>query len=217
MNELQWNTINSYNQTAVRFNDTIPKLSNYNHTYDVIAEALEDGNSILDLACGSGQISQYISDKRKVAVTGVDLSDAMLELAKEKIPSGTFYKDSIIDFSPNTQYHAVIIGFGLPYLDKEQVLKCLRNAVNNTLKDYYLYISFMEGEGYKIEKTSFGGDCDFLIYYHQKEFIKQLLKDLNVGIIKEYELKYEEKDGSITKDIVIIGKKIAHPQQAAGN
>jgi len=205
--EIQWKTIEAYNKSAYQFDNTIGKLTNYNTSYDYLADLLEDGDSILDLACGSGQISKYLSERKHVLITGVDLSQEMLKIAQQKIPTGTFYKESIIHFPSNTQFHAVIIGFGLPYLNRKQVRECLRNSVKYILNEKYIYISFMEGVDCRIEKTSFGGDYDFLIYYHQREYIVQLLKELNVHIIKEYELDYKEEDGSISKDIVFIGKK----------
>jgi len=207
MNELQVNTIESYNQTAQRFSETIGKLSNYNHTYDALVEILNNGDSVLDLACGPAQISKYISDKKQVKITGVDLSDSMLKIAKETIPTGMFYKNSIIDFSSKTKFHAVIIGFGIPYLDSAQAETCISNAVNNLIDGQYLYISFMNGNGSRIEKTSFGGNFQFNIFYHKKEKIIEVFMKNNLKIIKEFELDYKEPDGSTTKDIILIAQK----------
>lgn len=205
--ELQWKTIEAYNHSAQQFDATIAKLPNYNETYDYLAGLLSSGDSILDLACGTASISAYIKAQKNVSVTGVDLSDEMLRLAKQHIKNGTFYKESIINFNINTQYHAVIIGFGLPYLDKGQTEQCLANAVKNTLDGQYLYISFMEGDGSRVEKTSFGGTSSFLIHYHRKDIIIKTLTESGARIIKEYELPYTESDGTITKDIVLIAQK----------
>ena len=65
----------------------------------------------------------------------------------------------------------------------------------------------MHGNGSKVEKTSFGGDCDFTIYYHHKDDIKEFLQNNNMNIIREYELDYPERDGSISKDIIYISQK----------
>ena len=208
MNEDQWNTIESYNKTAKDFSETIGKLHNYDHTYDFLITGLRKGDRILDLACGPAHISRYIIDRIKVSVTGVDLSDKMLEIARTEIPSGNFYRQSIIDFSGNEKYHAVIIGFGIPYLNKQQTEECIKNAINNTIDRKYLYISFMHGNGSKIEKTSFGGNHDFKIYYHNKNDIKKFLQNNNMEIVREYELDYPESDGSISKDIIYISQRL---------
>ena len=206
MTDLQWKTIESYNKTAHNFESTIAQLPNYDHTYNYLSDLLDDGNLILDLACGSAKISRYIAAKKNITVTGVDLSDEMLKIAKNKLPSGIFYKESILDFQKEQKYHAVIIGFGLPYLNQAQAEQCLKNAVQSILDNNYLYISFMEGFGVRVEKTSFGGEHEFLLYYHDRKFIKTILEE-NTRILKEYEIPYTEADGSITIDIVIIDKK----------
>ena len=207
MNKLQLHTIESYNKSAGQFAETIAILPNYNHTYDALIEKLNDGDCVLDLACGPAQISKYIINRKNVNITGVDLSDKMLQIAQKTIPSGKFYKDSIIDFASDCKYHAVIIGFGIPYLDPTQTEQCIKNAAAHILDNHYLYISFMDGTGCRVEKTSFGGDNDFVIYYHPKNEIKHLLEQYGMKIIEEFELDYQEKDGSITKDIILIGEK----------
>ena len=150
---------------------------------------------------------KYINSRKKVNITGVDLSDKMLQIAQNELPDGKFYKHSIINFTSEFKYHAVIIGFGIPYLDKNQTEECIKNAIENIIDNQYLYISFMDGNGSRVEKTSFGGDNDFAIYYHSKDDINNLLKVNGIKIIKEFELDYQEKDGSISKDIVLIGQK----------
>lgn len=207
MNELQLNTIDSYNKSAYKFTETIGKLINYNHTYDALLEKIHNGEFILDLACGPGQICKYMNNKKTIKITGVDLSETMLEIAQKEIPSGKFYKHSIIDFKDNAKYHAVIIGFGIPYLDKSQTEQCIENALNCLLNDQYIYISFMHGDDCRLEKTSFGGNNDFIIYYHKTNDIKNILEKNNVKIIIEFELDYYEKDNSVSKDIVLIGQK----------
>jgi len=208
MNEEQLKTIDSYNAKANEFYNTIGKLPNYNHTYDFLIKNLSVGDEVLDLACGPAQISKYIDSKININITGVDLSEKMLDIARKEIPKGCFYKRSITNFSNNKKYKLVIIGFGIPYLNSEQVKECISNAINNMLDSSYLYISFMHGNGNRVEKTSFGGEHDFLIYYHNKDEIKEIVSNNAMEIIKEYELDYSEKDGSISKDIILIARKI---------
>ncbi len=207
MNELQLNTIESYNKVAYEFFETIAKLDNYNRTYDELITKLNENSSILDLACGPGQISKYISRKISVEITGVDLSDSMLKIAQQEMPVATFYKHSIVNFKSDKKFHAVLIGFGIPYLDKSQTEECIKNASNLLFENQFLYISFMSGEGSRVEKTSFGGDNKFILYFHNKEDIKNILEVNDLKIVNEYELDYQEKDGSISKDIIFIGQK----------
>jgi len=207
LNEDQLNTIDAYDKSAEQFVASIAKLSNYNHTYDYLTEKLNTGDTILDLACGPAQISKYITDKIVVNIVGVDLSDKMLELAGKSIPNGIFHKHSIQDFQSTRKFDSVILGFGLPYLNNEQTDECIRNAVSLIGDDKYLYISFMHGEGSGYERTSFGGDNQFFIYYHDRSRIKDLITGYGLTIIKEYNLDYKEPNDDVTEDVIIIAQK----------
>jgi len=207
MENYQKDTIESYNNSANEFMDKMGLLDNYNETYDYLIKKLMENDHILDLACGPAQISKYIKNKINVNVTGVDLSIEMLKIAKNNIPEGNFFEDSIITFKSNIFYDLVIIGFGIPYLNNEQAIKCIENSIYLLKENGYIYISFMEGKKEGFEKTSFGGNNKFYIHYHNKENIKNVLYENGIEMEKEYTLEYKETDGKITNDIIIIGKK----------
>jgi ubiquinone/menaquinone biosynthesis C-methylase UbiE len=156
MDKKQQETIESYNSSAKEFMESIGGLKNYNDTYDYLIKILKENDCVLDLACGPAQISKYINEKIKVNITGVDLSKEMLKIAKNNIPDGIFIEDSFITFRKNIVYDLVIIGFGIPYLNIEQTIQSIKNAISLLKKDGYFYLSFMEGNKEGFEKTSFG-------------------------------------------------------------
>lgn len=65
----------------------------------------------------------------------------------------------------------------------------------------------MDGNSEGFEKTSFGGEESYYIYYHKKEDIKNVLMNNGIKTEKEFILDYKESDGRITKDVIFIGKK----------
>jgi ubiquinone/menaquinone biosynthesis C-methylase UbiE len=207
MDHNQIDTIKSYDNSANEFMQKIGKLNNYDDTYDFITSLLKENDNVLDLAYGPAQISEYIKNKIDVNITGVDLSKEMIEIAKENIPNGIFICDSIINFKNNMEYNLIIIGFGIPYLNIEQVKECIKNNLVMLKDNGYIYVSFMNGNKHGFEKTSFGGKNKFYIYYHEQNEIINILENNGIEIIKKYELDYNEIDGKITKDIVLIGIK----------
>jgi len=208
MDKNQKVTIESYNKSSKDFMEKISILNNYNDTYDYLVNLLNENDSVLDLACGPAQISRYLLNKIKVNITGIDLSLEMLKIAKNNIPNGIFIEDSIITYNANIFYNLIIIGFGIPYLNKNQTIQCIENSISLLKNSGYIYISFMDGNKEGFEETSFGGKNKFYIYYHKKEDIKNTLEKNGIKIEKEYVIDYKEKDGKITKDIIIIGKKV---------
>lgn len=212
LSENQKKTIESYNNSAEDFKNKIGSLDNYKASYAYFTELLDEGMRVLDLACGPAQISKYVIDRKKCEITGVDLSEKMLEIAKNEIPSGNFIKHSIVDYKNKELCEACIIGFGIPYLTTEEAEICINNVSSNLVKNGYFYISFMGTKNGDIEtvckeKTSFGGDNIFEVHYHNKDVISKYMKDAGFEIVKEFNLPYSEPDGSITTDTVFIGKK----------
>lgn len=66
--------------------------------------------SLLVLACGTGGHIPYF--KNDYDVSGLDLSEDMLELAREKFPDVRFHLGNLIDFNLGTYFDAMICMYG---------------------------------------------------------------------------------------------------------
>lgn len=105
-------------------------MNYYNHIYDFLLEYLDENSEILDLACGPANISSYLKNKIDCKITGMDLSGEMLKIAQQNIPDGIFIKQSIIDFKLSEKFKLIVNGFGLPYLNIDQIIKSMQNSYN---------------------------------------------------------------------------------------
>ena len=69
------------------------------------------GKSVIDLGCGSGRYTFLLEEAAPRKLTGVDISDEMLRLAREKAEargsSAKFIKGDLHDFVPEDQYDVV--------------------------------------------------------------------------------------------------------------
>lgn len=61
-----------------------------------------DGKRLLDVACGTGQHIQYLSEH--FDVEGLDLVPELLEIAKEKYPEVQFHQGNMMDFDLKKQF-----------------------------------------------------------------------------------------------------------------
>lgn len=82
----------------------------------VAAVGAGPGVAALDLCCGHGNVAAGLV-QAGARVTGLDFSEAMLELARANVPEVTFVEGDAMNltFEPGG-FDAVTIGFGMPHL-----------------------------------------------------------------------------------------------------
>lgn len=91
---------------------------------------------VVDLGCGSGILAQELTAAGR-PVLGVDLSPAMLKLAKTRAPKATFRKGSLLDADIPPCAAVAIVGEGVNFLfdgrDHDRRLRVLLKRVHAAL------------------------------------------------------------------------------------
>jgi len=89
---------------------------------------IQQGTSVLDVACGTGETACYLAEKRGARVLGVDGSDLMIERAREKANQ----RNLTIEFKKGDAHHlpfddntfdVVISECTMCILDKEKAIR----------------------------------------------------------------------------------------------
>lgn len=208
----QLRTVNIYNQYVENYINKFMYFDLYNDTFEDFLNLLPQNSKVLELGCGPGNIVKYFLERRSdLQITGVDLAPEMIKKAKAINPGAEFKLMDIREANKiNHQFNAVVGAFCLPYLSFDDLTNFFFNLKNLTTKDGLVYISCMEGKRERsgFEKTSFTGDSEIYIYYHQRDNLEQLLQKNGFDIIKFYTKDYPEADGNVTTDLIYIaGKK----------
>ena len=87
---------------------------------DLLSSFLKEGSAVLDIGCGSGvPVSLRLSSR--FCLTGVDISDRMIELAKEKVTNAEFIRANIldVDFAENS-FDAIISFYALFHIPRKE-------------------------------------------------------------------------------------------------
>lgn len=186
-------------------------LSSYHDTFDVFCELIEKKNAeVLELACGPGNITNYILKKRPdFKLIGTDLAPKMLELAKKNNPTAVFtLMDCRAIDKLDDKYDAILFGFGLPYISKDEAIQFIRNASVILNSGGIIYLSTMEDLYSKSGlRTSSDGKYRSYIHYHEADYLTSSLTENGFEIMDMRRIDYPEQNGDITKDLVIIAKK----------
>lgn len=199
-----------FNKLAQGYQDKFMDVSLYHDSFDVFCNLIkkEDAN-LLELACGPGNITQYLLKKRPdLTILGTDLAPNMIELAKTNNPKANFQLlDSRNINSLNKTFDAIMCGFCLPYLSKEEAIQLIADASNVLTNDGVFYISTMEDDYSKSEfKKGSSGDQIFM-HFHEGAYLTEALK---INGFKHMDIKrqnYPTTDGSIVIDLIIIAQK----------
>ncbi len=81
---------------------------------------LEPKSSVLDLGCGSGDPAD-IEIARQHHVTGVDISSAQVDMARQNVPQGRFIREDLaaLEF-PGGSFDAVVSFYTLEHVPRDQ-------------------------------------------------------------------------------------------------
>lgn len=201
--------IDVFDKNASIYQEKYMDVQSYSKSLDLFCDHISKTNAdILDIACGPGNVTKYLLNKRPdLQILGIDLAPNMLELARKNNPSANFISMDCRDIRHlNQKYDGIMVGFCLPYLNKEEALKLIADSAALLNSNGILYISTMEDnyENSRIQ-TSSQGDQLFM-YFHQADYLTAALKANNFNIIHLNRLPQPTHLASYPPDLVIVAE-----------
>lgn len=103
-------------------------LTKFNSELEKFSELLPKYAHILDVGCGAGiPTAEYLTNKN-ITVTGIDISDTMLKLARKNVPKATFINMDAYNliFPPNS-FDGLISVYTLFHIPRKGHSNILRN------------------------------------------------------------------------------------------
>lgn len=204
-------SVNTFNRLADKYQQKYMDFDFYFDTYDAFCELVEDDSAaILDIACGPGNITRYVLNKRPgFRIDGIDLAPRMVELARINNPKASFeVMDSRDIGSIGKTYDAVISGFCTPYLDRNEVSKLIADVRGLLKKGGVFYLSTMEDAYEKsAPQTSDSGDRVY-IYYHRMEFLERHLVASGFRVIEARRKAFPADNGLPATDLFVYARAV---------
>ena len=206
-------SIETFNKTALAYQNKFMNLDLYNETYDMFCDMVKvKAPKILEIGTGPGNITQYLLKKHPdFNITGIDLAENMVALAKQSAPKANFRVMDCRDISTlNHKFDAIMCGFCMPFLNKTECYKLIYDCAQLLNTGGILYISTMEEDDAHtsgFETTSFSGDKRIFFNYHKQTDLRQSLINNGFEIISATTQKYPEADGSFLTDMIFIVSK----------
>lgn len=206
------NRINSksWNAVAGAYDRFVKDIRIYDRTYDFIChEVSKPSARLLEIGCGPGNVTQYLLSKRPdFKIEAIDIAPDMISLAKENNPSATF---SVMDCRDIDRlppgFDAVICGFTLPYLSKEDASKLIGHCAELLNPGGLFYFSTIDGDyeksGYESGST---GDRMF-VYYYRETFLRQELEKAGFTQIRLETAVFQRKNGLKETHLIFFARK----------
>jgi SAM-dependent methyltransferase len=113
-----------WQRVAAQYTDAFADLTTSAAEQLLVASKVQIGSEVLDIATGQGDLAALAAQKG-ARVKGIDLSDAMLGLARQRYPAIEFIQGNAdaLPFSA-ASFDAVVINFGMMHFSRpEQVLR----------------------------------------------------------------------------------------------
>ena len=203
-------TFETWNKIASLYQEKFMDLDLYNDSYAFFCEQIKQPNaSVLEIACGPGNITKYLLSQRPdFKITGIDVAPNMIALAKKNNPTANFsvMDCRMIDQLTNT-FDAIICGFCMPYLSKEDCAKLIKDSSNLLNENGLIYFSTIEGD---YEKSAFisgsTGDKAYQ-YYHQASYLTDLLNENKFKLITLMRKNYPKTEDINETHLIFIAKK----------
>ena len=199
-----------FNKHASSYQDKFMDVSLYHDSFNFFCKSIiKQSAAVLELACGPGNITKYLLSLRPdLKIFGTDLAPNMVELAKQNNPSATFEVMDCREIKNlNTNFDAVMCGFCMPYLSKEEAIKLIEDVSKLLNPGGVFYISTMEDDYSKsgFKKGSKGDEI--FMHYHEGGYLTKTLEDNNFKTLNWRRQEFPETDGSVTIDLIIISQK----------
>ncbi len=157
---------------------------------DQFISLLKKGDVVLDVGCGAGVKSKYLSEK-EFKVVGIDFSDKMVKIARREVGSAVFYVADVKDLSsiPET-FDGIFAQAVLLHIPKAEVMTTIAGLKNKLKDGGYLYIAVKEKrpEGKEEEvrrENDYGYRYERFFSYFVLPELKEYLAELRMKMCYE--------------------------------
>lgn len=149
---------------------------------------LQKGDLVLDVGCGAGIKSKYLTEKG-LRVVGIDFSKKMIEIAKREAPSGTFV---VLDLKKADKleylFDGIFMQAVLLHIPKQEVAGRLKEVAERLKKGGYLYVAVKEKKPQGIEEETkiendYGYSYERFFSYFTVDEIESYLRSVGLEIV----------------------------------
>lgn len=208
MNKTQ-QAVSIFNKYASEYQNRFMDVSLYKNSFDIFLNLLQINSTLLEVACGPGNITQYLLNTRPdLKILATDLAPNMMTLAKQNNPTANFQLlDGRAILQLQQTFNAIMCGFAFPYFNKEETIQFIKDSVTVLNPKGVLYISTMEDDYSKSGFRKGSQGDEIFMHFHQADYLTEALNQNGFTHIETQRIESVSTDNSKTIDLILIAVK----------
>jgi len=145
---------------------------------------------VLDAGCGAGTKSRYLAGKG-LAVTGIDFSEKMIEIAQREVPDATFRVADFTDPATLTgTYDGIFMQAALLHVPRARASVCIAGLSQHLHTGGYFYVAVKGqrpgGAGEEVvTETDYGYTYERFFSFYTADEIRKYFADAGLKIVYE--------------------------------
>ncbi len=172
-------TIRSYEETGEDYTDRTSEGGDREFQEKMMDKTLSilktNKPRIIDLGCGDGRDTAYFREKG-LDVTGIDLSNEMISIARKKYPDCTFLQMDMRDtIFPDDTFNCAWASASIIHIPKKELSHVEKEVYRILEPNGVFAFNFKVGEGEGYEKTETMEDHERYFSYYTLDEIKRSL------------------------------------------
>lgn len=202
--EIEKEMTKTYNAIAVKYEKEAQEDWKDKKYVDMFLNQFNSNAKILDIACGTGELLKYYTDKGFVA-NGIDISKEMVNISKRKAPDANAIEKSLYDIDKlEERFDGISATFIFVHIPKEKindVIKKIKGRLNQNGIFFMLFTTSLQ-EG--MQEEPLDNRYKYYVVNYSKEEIENVLTDNGFEILESVEETRIDKS-----DIaIILAKKV---------
>ncbi len=180
--------ISCYDKTAQNYAFAYMDELQKKHLDKLLLSAFANENAakgrIIDVGCGPGQTTKYLSDCGIVDLVGVDISSAMIEVASKLNPTLQFETADMLQLPhANHTFGSAIAFYSIVHLDYEQIAVAFQEIKRVLITEGQFLFSFHVGDSLIHLDTFLEHSVNIDFYFFETDKIVEILNDTGFTII----------------------------------
>lgn len=196
-------TMKTYDKIAKRYSQSNKRLMPYD-TYNKFLSLIPKKAKILEAGCGYGRDCGVFCEKG-YDVTGIDLSQGMLDVAKKNVANVEFIKMSVRDLRfEDYTFDGIWCNAVLLHLSKKDTQKAIEELARVLKNQGIMYVSVRKGENKELVKEGPEDTPRYFTYFSEDE-IEKYFRECGFEIIDRDFFNKRKVFGPKWEDVDIIG------------